>query len=79
MAAITVGTAWEKISAGYRFLIGNQIVGHVWKGQDGDWRGATIGDGTFFGPFDKESDAREAVSTTALDLKNKKHKKMGGS
>ena len=70
-----VETIWERVNIGAQFLIGSRIVGHVWQGADGGWRGATVKDGTFFGPFQKEADAREAVSTTALELEAKKRAK----
>ena len=73
--AAKVETLWERINIGAQFLIGSRIVGHVWQGNDSKWRGATVKDGSFFGPFEKEADAREAVSTNSLELEAKRKTK----
>jgi len=56
---------WKKVPIGYELDIDGKVAGHVWKGADGLWRGATvfkkISDNDQFGPFDREGDAREAV------------------
>lgn len=72
MARNKVESSWERVAIGAQLLFGSRIVAHVWQGQDGDWRGATVKDGSFFGPFSRETDAREAVSTQALELEAKK-------
>lgn len=75
MAKNKIESLWERIAIGSQLLFGSRIVAHVWKGADGLWRGSTVKDGSFFGPFDREQDAREAVSTQAIDLEAKKRAK----
>lgn len=63
---------WKKIAdSSYTLSWNGKVVAHVWAGFDKLWRGATINDKSYFGPFYAEKDAREAVITNLMELKRK--------
>lgn len=63
---------WKKLGdSGHVLEVNGKIVAHVWVGWDKMWRGATIADKSYFGPFYAESDAREAVKTNISELRRK--------
>ena len=52
---------WRRVLIGAQGTRNGKIVCHVWMGKDGLWRGSATGIKEFFGPFEREADAREST------------------